>query len=643
MDSADTVQVAVRVRPLLNEERDHCIKCHHQSLQIRSGPRFTFDHVFLDQPQEAVFEAAVLPLVQALQEGYNATVLAYGQTGSGKTHTIMGDQDGVLPRALEEVLDQPASENTVWQLEFLELYGEQIRDLLASNLLRPKLTIAGTDDPYVVGATRVAVQSCAEALLWLDRGLLRRVTGATAMNQTSSRSHAILTLYREETRGDQCITSKFNFVDLAGSERQKRTQARGKRLKEGIEINKGLLVLGNVISALGDGRKGFVPYRDSKLTRLLQGSLGGNHKTLMIACVSPSLDNMEESLNCLRYANRAKNIQNKAIVNMDPQSRKVAELEAQIQSLAAELIRVGDGEPTRISRQDLETILGGNITGGWVSASASTPVAGSTRPTLIVPESSDRAGELERELAKTRQLLAESRRNHDAAEETLYTVKAEKELYELQLSSTDRAAVSEAFLDKATEYERQISELRRQLEQRLSQQQQFLLDEEVSSDSIAKAKAALDRDRERLAVLQSGLNDSFYTANDGSNDIQEEELHEQAILRNITKKYIIDDDGDVGDGPSVVDACDEPKGRPSPKKHLQADLVELSRNIAAKEDLIDQLKLSQEKYAVSPHAYQTLLPEANSRRTRGCETSTRRNYNRWNSFLMKKNQKERSC
>merc|ERR1719491_2228160 len=134
--------------------------------------------------------------------------------------------------------------------------------------------------------------------------------------------------------------SKFHFVDLAGSERQKRSQAVGKRLKEGININKGLLVLGNVISALGDPSKRgktFVPYRDSKLTRLLKGSLGGNHKTLMIACVSPSSSNMEETLNCLRYANRAKNIQNNAVVNVDSGSRVVSELRAQVQALASEL------------------------------------------------------------------------------------------------------------------------------------------------------------------------------------------------------------------------------------------------------------------------------------------------------------------
>mmetsp|Transcript_16882 Transcript_16882/g.20634 ORF Transcript_16882/g.20634 Transcript_16882/m.20634 type:complete len:182 (-) Transcript_16882:1026-1571(-) len=178
--------------------------------------------------------------------------------------------------------------------------------------------------------------------------MMRRVTGATAMNAESSRSHAIFTVLVEQSMtsfgagggsGDDATASaaqrvdieikrsKFHFVDLAGSERQKRSLAVGTRLKEGININQGLFVLGNVISALGDPIKRgkmFVPYRDSKLTRLLKGSLGGYHKTLMIAFCSLSSNNLEESLSCLRYANRAKNIQNNATVNVDAKSKTLA-------------------------------------------------------------------------------------------------------------------------------------------------------------------------------------------------------------------------------------------------------------------------------------------------------------------------------
>jgi hypothetical protein len=175
------------------------------------------------------------------------------------------------------------------KLQFLELYGEEIRDLLSTFTTQKIVIRDSAGDSEAIGATEVPVSSAQEAMVCLTRGMLRRVTGATAMNAESSRSHAIMCVMIEQiTRsegedGEKAVVvqkSKFNFVDLAGCERAKRTHAKGQRLKEGININKGLLVLGNVISALGSGDKSkFVPFRDSKLTRLLRGSLGGNHKT----------------------------------------------------------------------------------------------------------------------------------------------------------------------------------------------------------------------------------------------------------------------------------------------------------------------------------------------------------------------------
>ena len=244
------------------------------------------------------------------------------------------------------------------KLQFLELYGEEIRDLLAPTgkpgSKATKLTIRDTkNDCEVLGATSVDVSSADDALLCLTRGMLKRVTAATAMNAESSRSHAIMTVLIEQVKCVDCekttIKSKFNFVDLAGSERAKRTGAAGQRLKEGIDINKGLLVLGNVISALASidpskSKTKFVPFRDSKLTRILRGSLGGDHKTLLFVCVSPSQRNLEESLNALRYANRAKNIKNKATKHVsDSGSKLIAELRGQVGLLAAELLRIRKG------------------------------------------------------------------------------------------------------------------------------------------------------------------------------------------------------------------------------------------------------------------------------------------------------------
>ncbi len=430
MSGGDSIKVAVRCRPFLPFEhgrkggtvsvvqviQPNQVKI--QPLQITSLDEsrytFTFDASY-DQTstQAQFFVQSVKPLVTSCIEGYNATIIAYGQTGSGKTHTVLGQTDsadltvrpeadqseaGVIPRALRSLFnelkdmeaktkDDKAKKFTYSvQVQFLEIYGEDIRDLLQQDPNNaPKLSIRDGKknvEPEILGIKSVDVADAEEALLCLTRGTLRRVTRATSMNAESSRSHAIMTVLVEQkmthmntspegkkveetsTRG-----SKFHFVDLAGSERIKRTNATGQGVKEGININKGLLVLGNVISALGSksGKQQFVPYRDSKLTRLLKGSLGGNHKTLMVACVSPSASNTEESLNTLRYANRAKNIQNKAVINMDAGSKMIADLRAQIKAIAEELLRVrgmvADGVvvdgPNAIFTQEVLTALAG--------------------------------------------------------------------------------------------------------------------------------------------------------------------------------------------------------------------------------------------------------------------------------------------
>ena len=348
--------------------------------------QYAFDATYGDRSTQAdVFKKSIKPLVNACIEGYNSTVIAYGQTGSGKTHTILGQTDqsdvtvapeddtseaGVIPRALRDLFQQLAAKQAAStdtekfeydvNVQFLELYGEDVRDLLQADPSNaPKLRIqdgTATREPEVIGIKTQGVDSAEDALLCLTRGTLRRVTRATAMNAESSRSHAMMTvlisqkttrkvhaedgkMIEEKSEKD----SKFNFVDLAGSERIKRTNATGQGIKEGININKGLLILGNVISALasqGKKKDAFVPYRDSKLTRLLRGSLGGNHKTLMVACVSPSGSNTEESINTLRYANRAKNIQNKAVINMDAGSKMIADLRANLKAMATELLRI---------------------------------------------------------------------------------------------------------------------------------------------------------------------------------------------------------------------------------------------------------------------------------------------------------------
>ncbi|XP_063793175.1 chromosome-associated kinesin KIF4A [Pseudophryne corroboree] len=369
-DEGIPVRVALRCRPLvpkeINEGCKTCLTFVPDEPQVIVGTEksFTYDYVFdPTSEQEEVYSTAVAPLIKGLFKGYNATVLAYGQTGSGKTFSMGGaythDQEnepvvGVIPRVVKALFKE-IEERSDWEflltVSYLEIYNEDILDLLYSSRDKTSHPISIREDPKegikICGLTERDVKTAVDMISCLEQGNGCRTVASTAMNSQSSRSHAIFTISIEQ-RNEQdknSFRSKLHLVDLAGSERQKKTKAEGDRLKEGISINRGLLCLGNVISALGDDLKkgGFVPYRDSKLTRLLQDSLGGNSHTLMIACVSPADSNMEETLNTLRYADRARKIKNKPIVNTDPKAAELHRLKQQVQELQVCLLQAHGG------------------------------------------------------------------------------------------------------------------------------------------------------------------------------------------------------------------------------------------------------------------------------------------------------------
>ncbi|XP_036976300.1 kinesin family member 4 [Acanthopagrus latus] len=363
------VRVALRCRPLVPKEINEGCQCcltfvpGEPQVIVGTEKAFTYDYVFdPTAEQEEVFHTAVSSLLNGLFKGYHATVLAYGQTGSGKTFSMGGtytaaqENDssvGVIPRVIRRIFEEKekkADAEFLLAVSYLEIYNEDILDLLCASKDKPALSIR--EDPKegikIVGLTEKRVFSAQEMVGCLELGNSARTVGSTAMNAASSRSHAIFTITLEQRRGNDkadSVVSKLHLVDLAGSERQKKTKAEGDRLKEGISINRGLLSLGNVISALGDESKKntFVPYRDSKLTRLLQDSLGGNSHTLMIACVSPADSNMEETINTLRYADRARKIKNKPIVNLDPRAAEMNRLKQQVQELQVMLLHARGG------------------------------------------------------------------------------------------------------------------------------------------------------------------------------------------------------------------------------------------------------------------------------------------------------------
>uniref|UniRef100_A0A8C5NMK6 Kinesin family member 13B n=1 Tax=Junco hyemalis TaxID=40217 RepID=A0A8C5NMK6_JUNHY len=372
------IRRAVKVVPSLNELDLHT-KCvvdvdankvilHPVNTNLSKGDVFAYDHCFwsMDESvkekyagQDVVFKCLGENILQNAFEGYNACIFAYGQTGSGKSYTMMGtaDQPGLIPRLCSGLFERAQKEENEEQsfkveVSYMEIYNEKVRDLLDPKGSRQSLKVRehSVYGPYVDGLSKLAVASYKDIESLMSEGNKSRTVAATNMNEESSRSHAVFkiilthTLYDVQSGTSGEKVGKLSLVDLAGSERATKTGAAGDRLKEGSNINKSLTTLGLVISALADQAAGknknkFVPYRDSVLTWLLKDSLGGNSKTAMVATVSPAADNYDETLSTLRYADRAKNIVNHAVVNEDPNARIIRELREEVEKLREQLTK----------------------------------------------------------------------------------------------------------------------------------------------------------------------------------------------------------------------------------------------------------------------------------------------------------------
>eukprot|EP00939_MAST-03C_sp_MAST-3C-sp1_P003710 g3710.t1 len=394
-DVANNFKVVVRIRPPLPREMNGDVSFRNvvgvgksekqltitdsEHSEMGNAHTFTFDHVYdQNSSQKKVYETTAKGVVDSSLEGYNATIFAYGQTGTGKTYTMEGfnssEKRGIIPRAIEQIFQHIKSSGNsrtrfLVRASYLQIYNEQISDLLKperTNLLIREDKKKGV---FVEGLSEWVVRSPEEIYGLMERGGAMRATGAHKMNEMSSRSHAVFiiiceqseTTYvdsagrelrpedvhrmmKERTLTDRNVRQSFkvgklNLVDLAGSERVRLTGATGRRLEESKKINQSLSALGNCIAALTDpkGRK-HIPYRDSKLTRILEDSLGGNCKTTMMAMASPALEAFMESLSTLKFANRAKNIKNKPRVNEDLDQRSLLrKYERELNKLRTEL------------------------------------------------------------------------------------------------------------------------------------------------------------------------------------------------------------------------------------------------------------------------------------------------------------------
>uniref|UniRef100_A0A8C2S0D6 Kinesin motor domain-containing protein n=2 Tax=Capra hircus TaxID=9925 RepID=A0A8C2S0D6_CAPHI len=610
---------------------------------------FTYDFVFdLDTWQEQVYSTCVSKLVEGCFEGYNATVLAYGQTGAGKTYTMgtgfdvatAEEEQGIIPRAIAHLFGGIAERKKRAQeqgvagpefkvsAQFLELYNEEILDLFDSardpDARHRKSHIKIHEDAsgsiYTTGVTSRLISSQEELIQCLKQGALSRTTASTQMNVQSSRSHAIFTIHlcqmRVCARPDlvneavsglpdgappgseyETLTAKFHFVDLAGSERLKRTGATGERAKEGISINCGLLALGNVISALGDQSKKVVhvPYRDSKLTRLLQDSLGGNSQTIMIACVSPSDRDFMETLNTLKYANRARNIKNKVVVNQDKTSQQISALRAEIARLQMELMEykagkrvIGEDGAEGYSDLFRENALLQKENGALrlrVKAMQEAIDAINNRVTQLMSQEANlllaKAGEPAnyiREIEELRTKLLESEAMNESLRRSLSRASA-RSPYSLGASPAAPASSME-----------DASEVIRRAKQDLER----LKKKEVRQRRKSPEKEAF---KKRAKLQQENSEET----DDNEAEEEDEEREESGCEEEEGRE---DEDEDSGSEESLADSDSDPEEKAA---NYQADLADLTCEIEIKQKLIDELENSQRRLQTLKHQYEEKL------------------------------------
>ncbi|KAI4065359.1 kinesin family member 21A, partial [Homo sapiens] len=660
------VRVAVRIRPQLAKEKiEGCHICTsvtpgEPQVFLGKDKAFTFDYVFdIDSQQEQIYIQCIEKLIEGCFEGYNATVFAYGQTGAGKTYTmgtgfdvnIVEEELGIISRAVKHLFKSieekkhiaiknglPAPDFKV-NAQFLELYNEEVLDLFdttrdidaKSKKSNIRIHEDSTGGIYTVGVTTRTVNTESEMMQCLKLGALSRTTASTQMNVQSSRSHAIFTIHVCQTRvcpqidADnatdnkiisesaqmnefETLTAKFHFVDLAGSERLKRTGATGERAKEGISINCGLLALGNVISALGDKSKRatHVPYRDSKLTRLLQDSLGGNSQTIMIACVSPSDRDFMETLNTLKYANRARNIKNKVMVNQDRASQQINALRSEITRLQMELMEYKTGKRI-IDEEGVESIndmfhenamlqTENNNLRVRIKAMQETVDALRSRITQLVSDQANhvlaRAGEGNEEISNM--IHSYIKEIEDLRAKLLESEAVNENLRKNLTRATARAPYfsgSSTFSPTILSSDKETIEI---IDLAKKDLEKLKRKEKRKKKSVAGKEDNTDTDQEKKE--EKGVSERE------NNELEVEESQEVSDHEDEEEEEEEEED-DIDGGES----SDESDSESDEKANYQADLANITCEIAIKQKLIDELENSQKRLQTLKKQYEEKL------------------------------------
>ncbi|XP_069905733.1 kinesin-like protein KIF21A isoform X2 [Oryctolagus cuniculus] len=679
--SADesSVRVAVRIRPQLAKEKiEGCHICTsvtpgEPQVFLGKDKAFTFDYVFdIDSQQQQIYTQCIEKLIEGCFEGYNATVFAYGQTGAGKTYTmgtgfdvnIMEEEQGIISRAVKHLFKSieekkhtaiknglPPPDFKV-NAQFLELYNEEVLDLfdttrdIDSKNKKSNIRIHedSTGGIYTVGVTTRTVNTESEMMQCLKLGALSRTTASTQMNVQSSRSHAIFTIHVCQTRmcpqmdaenatdnkmisessqmnEFETLTAKFHFVDLAGSERLKRTGATGERAKEGISINCGLLALGNVISALGDKSKRatHVPYRDSKLTRLLQDSLGGNSQTIMIACVSPSDRDFMETLNTLKYANRARNIKNKVMVNQDRASQQINALRSEITRLQMELMEYKTGKRI-IDEEGVESIndmfhenamlqTENNNLRVRIKAMQETVDALRSRITQLV---SDQAN----------QVLARAGEGNEEISNMIHSYI--KEIEDLRAKLLESEAVNENLrknLTRATARSPYFSGSATFSPTILSSDKETIEIIDLAKKDLEKLKRKERKKKRRLQKLEESSREERSVANKEDNtDTDQEKKEDKGVSERESNELEVEECQEVSDHEDEEEeeeeeeedmeggeSSDDSDSESDEKANYQADLANITCEIAIKQKLIDELENSQKRLQTLKKQYEEKL------------------------------------
>uniref|UniRef100_A0A8C3K216 Kinesin-like protein KIF21A n=1 Tax=Calidris pygmaea TaxID=425635 RepID=A0A8C3K216_9CHAR len=637
-----------RIRPQLAKEKiEGCHICTsvtpgEPQVFLGKDKAFTFDYVFnIDSQQEEIYIQCIEKLIEGCFEGYNATVFAYGQTGAGKTYTmgtgfdvnITEEEQGIISRAVKHLFRciEEKKQAAIKQglpppdfkvnAQFLELYNEEILDLFDTtrdiDAKNKKSNIKIHEDSaggiYTVGVTTRTVNGESEMMQCLKLGALSRTTASTQMNVQSSRSHAIFTIHLCQTRvcpdnatdnriisessemnEFETLTAKFHFVDLAGSERLKRTGATGERAKEGISINCGLLALGNVISALGDKSKKatHVPYRDSKLTRLLQDSLGGNSQTLMIACVSPSDRDFMETLNTLKYANRARNIKNKVMVNQDRASQQINALRSEITRLQMELMEYKTGKRI-IDEEGVESIndmfhenamlqTENNNLRVRIKAMQETIDALRARITQLV---SDQANQVLARAGEGNEEISNMIHNYIKEIEDLRAKLLESEAVNENLRrNLSRASTRSTYFGGPSAFSASM----------LSSEKETMEILDIAKKDLEKLKKKERKKKKRWCMNYNAICFLFITKEEEIQEVSDHEDDEE------------EEDEDEDDM-EVVESSDESDSDSDEKENYQADLANITCEIAIKQKLIDELENSQRRLQTLKKQYEEKL------------------------------------